>query len=161
MKDVSSEIENLKSDVRNEDNVDSFMEPGKKKRGRPKGSKNNAKPQTASINPMGGEAQAVPDIAATKKLVEPAVAALSMLGVKLAEDEAAAMVPTEMEIIADSAAACVNQYLPGVLGAHANAVVLSVALGQWALRVYLLRQATLSRLKKEKALNAVPDNGVQ
>lgn len=160
MKDVSSEIENLKSDVRNEDNVDSFMEPGKKKRGRPKGSK--SKPvENAQVNPLGSSAPPVPDIAATKKLVEPAVAALSMLGVKLAEDEAAAMVPTEMEIIADSAAACVNQYLPGVLGAHANAVVLSVALGQWALRVYLLRQATLSRLKKEKALNAVPDNGVQ
>ena len=160
MKDVSAEIENLKTDVKNEDHVDSFMEPGKKRRGRPKGSKTKTA-SAAPVNPMGEGAPQVPDIEATKKLVAPAVAGLSALGVKLAEDEAAAMQKTEMEVIVDSAAACVNQYLPGVLGEHANAVVLSVALGQWALRVYLLRQATLSRIKKEKIVNAVPDQGVQ
>lgn len=158
MKDVSSEIENLKSDVRNEDNVDSFMEPGKKKRGRPKGSKTKVSSET--VNPMGGTTPPVPDVEATKKLIAPAVSALSVLGVKLAEDEAAAMQPTETEIIIDSAAACVNQYLPGVLGAHANAVILSVALAQWSFRVYLLRQATLAKLKREKQVHAVPEQGV-
>lgn len=152
MKDVSSEIEQLKSDVRNEDHVDSFMEPGKKRKGRPKGSKNKVSQGSQAINPMGDSTQAIPDIEATKKLVAPAVSALSILGVKLAEDELAAMQPTEMEIIVDSGAACINQYLPGVLGLHANAIVLSVALAQWSLRVYLLRQATLSKLQKEKQM---------
>lgn len=158
MKDVTSEIDKLKSDVQNEDNVDSFMEPGKKRRGRPKGSKTKS-PGPENIMSAPG-APSVPDIEATKKMVQPAVAALSMMGVKIAEDDAAAMVPTETEIIVDSAAACINQYLPGVLGAHANAVVLSVALAQWGLRVYLLRQATLSKLQKERQLRAVPDQGV-
>lgn len=147
MKDVTSSLDQLKSDVREEDHVDSFMEPGKKRKGRPKGSKN----KTEKVNPMGSVgAPPIPDIEATKKLITPAVSGLSLLGVKLAEDEAAAMQPTEMEVIVESAAACVNQYLPGVLGQHANAIVLSVALAQWSLRVYLLRQATLAKMKKEK-----------
>lgn len=159
MKDVTSEIEQLKSDVKNEDNVDSFMEPGKKKRGRPKGSTKKA---TAQVNPMDGTSNPqVPDIEATKKLVAPAVSALSAMGVKIAEDQTAAMQPTEMEVIIDSGAACVNQYLPGVLGAHANAVVLSVTLAQWGFRVYMLRQMNLAKLKNEAKLRAVPDNGVE
>lgn len=161
MKDVSSEIENLKSDVKNEDHVDSFMEPGKKRRGRPKGSTSKGKQTSAPINPLGdAPAPPIPDIEATKKLVAPAISALSALGEKFAEDSAAAMQKPEMEVIVDSAAACVNQYLPGVLGAHANAVILSVALGQWGLRVYLLRQATLARLRREKAINVTPETTI-
>lgn len=156
MKDVTSELTELQNDVKNEDNINSFMEPGKKKRGRKPGSKNKPKdangPAYQSVNPMGGSNPEVPNIEATKNLVKPAIAALSVLGVRIAEDDAAAMQETEMSIIVDSAAACVNQYLPGVLGAHANAVILSVALGQWSLRVYLLRLATIERMKREKEL---------
>lgn len=151
MKDLSSEIEQLKTDVKNEDHVDSFMEPGKKRKGRPKGSKNRA--QTSNpVNPMGGEGAPIPipDIEATKKLVAPAVSALSALGVKYAEDDAAKMQEPEVTVIVDSAAACINQYLPGVLGVHANAVVLAVTLGQWSLRVYFLRQASLAKLRQQQ-----------
>lgn len=148
MKDVSSEIEQLKTDVKNEDHVDSFMEPGKKRKGRPKGSKNAPK---NPVNPMGVDgAPPIPDIEATKKMVAPMVSALSALGVKYAEDEAARMQEPEVIVIVDSAAACINQYLPGVLGAHANAVVLAVTLGQWSLRVYFLRQANMEKLRQQK-----------
>lgn len=159
MKDVSAEIENLKTDVQKEDHVDSFMEPGKKRKGRPKGSTN--KPKAVNVMGEASSAPQIPDLEATKKLVKPGVSALSALGVKFAEDETAAMQPPEVEVIVDSAAACINQYLPGVLGAHANAVVLSVTLAQWGLRVYFLRQASLAKLRQEKAMRAVQEPPIQ
>lgn len=150
MKDVSLSLDQLKNDVQGEDSADTFMEPGKKRRGRPKGSKNKSS-DTQKVNPMGGgsDLPPTPDVEQTKKLVRPAVEAISFMGVKIAEDPSAAMQPTELEIIVETSALCINQYLPGVLGTHANAIVLSVTLAQWSLRVWLLRQAKLEELKQK------------
>ena len=52
MKDVAVSIDQLKNDVQGEDSADTFMEPGKKRRGRPKGSKNRNADE--KVNPMGG-----------------------------------------------------------------------------------------------------------
>lgn len=151
MKDVSQSLDQLKNDVQAEDSADTFMEPGKKRRGRPKGSKNQKTSDAQRVNPVGGSAELppTPDVEQTKKLVRPAVEAISFMGVKIAEDPAAAMQPTELEIIVETSALCINQYLPGVLGTHANAIVLSVTLAQWSLRVWLLRQAKLEELKQK------------
>lgn len=151
MKDVSLSLDQLKNDVQGEDSADTFMEPGKKRRGRPKGSKNKTSDSNAQrVNPMGGpDVPPTPDVEQTKKLVRPAVEAISFMGVKIAEDPGAAMQPTELEIIVETSALCINQYLPGVLGTHANAIVLSVTLAQWSLRVWLLRQAKLEELKQK------------
>ncbi len=70
MSDIDSSLEKLKVDAANEDSADSFMEPGKKRRGRPKGAKNKT-----SQNPMGGsEVNAPPvgpDHEKIKQLTEP------------------------------------------------------------------------------------------
>lgn len=161
MKELSSgdsdfELGKLAQDASTEDQNDSFMEP-KKKRGRPKGSKNSTRSKDAPSPPKGAERILGGDtpptreeqIAQTKKYIKPVVGIISNVGVKIAEDPAAAMGPDEAEIIAESAAACIQQYLPDVLGAHANAVVLLTALGNWSLRVYLLRMANLEAMREK------------
>lgn len=158
---TENELESLKHDAASEDAADSFMHP-KKKRGRPKGSKSHAKASGgASDVPPGGPSGPRPlgtepdprafqqEVENNKKFVRPMIGAVSSLGVKYAEDERAAMGPTEMEVIVDSASACLAQYLPAVLGAHANAVVLFATLTQWSFRVYMLRMENLEKLKAE------------
>lgn len=160
--DADFELGKLAGDAATEDAVDSFMNP-KKKRGRPKGSKNsnqgkNVPPPKGTQNILGGDTPPSREeqIAQTKKYIKPVVGIISNVGVKIAEDEKAAMAPNEAEIIAESAAACINQYLPDVLGNHANAVVLLTALGNWSLRVYLLRMANLEAMRERaKAMRNV------
>lgn len=151
------ELESLKSDAASEETSNSFMEPKKKGRGRPKGSTNKAKAAAAAgggpDNPMGSIGSArnpAEDISKVKDYLKPVVELLSMKGAQLAEDPRGAMAPTEIEIITDAAANCVNQYLPGVLGEHANAIVLLTALGTWGARVFVLRQMKLAEMMEMK-----------
>jgi len=151
MKSVDTVLDKLQNDAKGEDTSDSFMEPAKKSRGgRPKGSKNRpaVNPTASGEDNSGPGLPPLPDIEQTKKLIRPGVEALSLMGVKLAADQAAAIQPTEMEIIVETGALCVNQYLPGVLGIHANAIVLLVTLSQWSLRVYLLRQTNIQKMRE-------------
>lgn len=151
------DLSSLSSDAASEDQNDSFMEP-KKKRGRPKGSTKKKDTPPPSNAKLGGDLPPTREeqIAQTKKYIKPVVGIISNVGVKIAEDEKAAMGTDEMEIIAESAAACIQQYLPDVLGAHANAVVLLTALGNWSLRVYMLRMANLEAMRERaKAMRNV------
>lgn len=153
MSDQFLELENLKSDAASEETSNSFMEPKKKGRGRPKGSTKAKAEADRAQNPMGGigaSQNPTQDLEKVKGYLRPVVELISMKGVQIAEDERAAMAKTEMEIITDAAANCVNQYLPNVLGEHANAIVLATALGAWAARVLVLRQMKLAELIEEK-----------
>lgn len=159
---VESEIDSLKVDASAEDTADSFMEP-KKKRGRKPGSKNKPKVDTSTasgapgvgpqpLGSSGGDPQSpnfASEVEQNKQFVRPALLAISSLGVKLAETEKAAIGPVEMEILVNSGAACLAQYMPAVLGAHANAIVFLTCFSQWSLQVYLLRQARLQELREE------------
>lgn len=159
------ELGKLAGDASTEDQNDSFMEP-KKKRGRPKGSKNfshqgkNVPPPKGTEKFLGGDTPPTREeqIAQTKKYIKPVVGVISSVGEKIAEDKTAAMTLEEIEIISESAAACIQQYLPDVLGAHANAVVLLASLGQWSLRVYMLRMANLDAMREraKAARNVTP-----
>lgn len=159
---VEADIDTLKNDAAAEDTADSFMEPKKKgKRGRPPGTKNKPKMDTAGPGPGGpgqplGSSGGDPqnpnfqaETEANKQFVRPALLAMSSLGVKIAETEKAAIGPVEMEIMVNSGAACIAQYMPAVLGAHANAIVFLTCFSQWSLQVYLLRQARLAEMREE------------
>lgn len=138
-------IADLKASVDDGEAPQEFMKP--KKRGRKPGQKNKPK-DGASPEVMHGLSDKEA-LLANKRMVRPVWEMLSGVGVKLAEDERAALGAAELEVLVDTSAAVIHQYLPELLGQHANLVVLSLTFGQWSLRVYMLRQANLERLKAE------------
>lgn len=145
----SEAIEDLKERAVQDGEPPEFMKPDKKRgRGRPKGSTSEKKEGI----PHETKSSAADQIIANKKLMLPMWQAISGVGVKLAEDKEAAIGVVEMEVLVDTSAACVHQYLPNLLGEHANLIVLSVTFAQWSLRVYLLRQAKLEQLIAERRM---------
>lgn len=161
---VQARLANLKAKAQGEDSGVTFMEPTAK-RGRPKGVK-DAQPRKSKSNPDGGRVEgffdkyepqtdklpteaAPPDLETLKRTIKPAIQAISNVGVKVAESNDAAMSGEEMETILNSAAECVNLYLPAMLSKHANAVVLAVSLGNYSFRVYMLRQKKLEEMRAE------------
>lgn len=141
--DVDPKLQELAADARveAEGSEAQFMQP--KKRGRKKGGHNRPKEER--------EPQAFSEerIKVNRQLVAPLWGTVSKLGVKIAEDEAAAIAEPEMLIFVDMSARCIEQYLPGLLGEHANAIVLGVTFAQWSLRVYTLRRMKLEILREE------------
>lgn len=154
---ISSKLEGLKSDAQGEENSGGFMSPGKK-RGPKKGVKYGPRPSKDASAPNnivgenGATPNAVQDIEQVKKILTPVFQTCSAIGVKMAETPEAAMGAVELEIMVDSAARCVNQYLPGVLGAHASLIVLTLTFSQWSLKVYLLREAKLQEMRAKQAM---------
>ena len=160
--DDHERLQKLEAESKLEASEDTFMEPSKKRKGfkkdgtprAPWGSKTRG---GKHVNPIGtevSEGQSQADIEQTKKYIRPLMEMVSGVGVRLAETKDAAMGPNELEILTDTASACVNQYLPNVLGEHANLVVFTLTFSQWSLRVYMLRQARLAELRAE--LNGMP-----
>lgn len=134
-----------------EDGDQSFMNPVKpKKRGRPPGSKkkeNKAEPEQTEA--YGTEIDPQKQIDALKPIVRPLIEVLEKAGVKLAETEDARMGEEVLQCLVDTGSACVHQYLPGVVGAHANLIVFSMTMANWTLKVYMLRMRELERLREE------------
>ena len=136
----------------------SFMSPesapAPKRRGRPKGSKNKSSDEKSSgpevLPPEGGTTSAAEQIEANKQFLAPVFQMMSQAGVRLAGDEKAAIGPDEMVIMVDSAARCVHQYLPNVVGAHTNLVVFGLTFANWGLRIYALREAKLAEIAELK-----------
>lgn len=154
--EIDHALGNLASGAAQEDSVDSFMDPVKKGRGRPKGTKNRPKDGTPApgASPLGaGNPENDPrlQLEQTKKYIRPVVEIASKAGVKLCESEEGAMSPSEIEIIAESAAACVQQYLPNALGDHANLIVLLTVTGNWAAKVYMIRLAKIEEYRRRAA----------
>lgn len=149
----TEKLDYLREGAEKDSSPDTFMDPVKK-RGRPKGSKNKQS-KAEHVNPMSGGIATTPSadpqraIDELKPVMRPMWSMISNVGVKLSETPEAAIGATEMEILVNTSAACVNQYLPGLLGTHANLVVLSCTFGQWAVRVYLLRLAKIEQYKEE------------
>lgn len=154
--DKKADLQDLSAKAAQEDSAKEFMNPVRG-RGRPKGAKN--KPH----DPVSGTSASGPtpiseseDLQQVKKYVKPVFEMISGVGVKIAEDNRAAFGPEEMEILVDSGANCINQYLPGLLGEHKHLIVLTATLSQWSIKVYMLRQMNLDKLRRELRSNAVP-----
>lgn len=145
--ETKEKLEDLKTAAEDDDSTSKqFMDPTQEKKG--KRPYTRRKPLKAEREALEAESAQV-NLEQVKNAIRPAFGMLSNVGVKLAESPEAAIGPQEMIVMVDSATACVNQYLPAVLGLHANAIVLSLALGNWSLRVYMLRQAKLEQLREE------------
>jgi hypothetical protein len=151
-----------------EDDSKGFMDPTvpvKKKRGRPP----KIRPDEVSeiAEPIG------PSIAEqleqNKNLVRPLFKICSDAGVKYAGTRDAEIDSTTLSILVDSSALCIHQYLPDVLGRHAALITLSVTFTQWGLRVYMLRQQEIEKIRRtNEAVNTInkmtekrPDEPVQ
>lgn len=148
-------IDKLANDAAQEDSTASFMEPAKK-RGRKKGGKNKPKENVMGtgggdgprpLQDVAGQAGSVEQI---KQYVKPMFQIISGLGVKIAENEKAALSETELDILTTSSANCINHYLPGIMGAHADLMILCACFGQWGFRVYLLREQEKARILEER-----------
>lgn len=144
--DVKEKVADLAAAATEEVEAGGFMDPVAKKRGRPKGSK--TRPREPEVLEPAPDPQA--EINAIKPLMRPMWGMISQAGVKIAETPEAAIGPAELEVLVDTSAACVHQYLPGLLGTHANLIVLCVTFSQWSLKVYMLRQLKLAELIEER-----------
>lgn len=154
--EVKATLDDLSVDASTEENVGAFMDPvskrGKrgpyKKRGRDESEEKTSEAETQNL---------AVEIDKLKPLMRPMWETVSTLGVKIAETPDAAIGPNELIVFVDTSAACVHQYLPGLLGTHANLIVLSLTFGQWAARVYMLRQMQLDKLRREINPSGMPD----
>lgn len=146
--DPRPKLASLAQSASEEDAGASFMNPVKKKRGRPRKDEN---PAVEGSNDLG--TASAPDpmaaIEANKKLVRPMWEVIDRVGQKYAETTDAAMGPQILETLVDTSAACIHQYLPSLLSEHANLIVLSVTFSSWSLKVYMLRQAKLEELRAQ------------
>lgn len=159
--EVRAHVEDLAADASTEENVGAFMDPAskgdRKKRGPyKKRNKENSEETTATSSEAETQNLAA-EIDKLKPLVRPLWETISTVGVKIAETPDAAIGPNEMVVLVDCSAACVLQYLPGLLGTHASLIVLSLTFGQWASRVYILRQMQLDKLRREINPSGMPD----
>ncbi len=147
-------LNNMAQEVKSVEGDSTFMNPGeKKKRGRPKGWKKEAGPQSS---PVMGVNPAVSDNTETfKKILQPLWETVSAAAGEITGEEEARMKPQELELMTSSSAACINQYFPNALGQHANLLLFVTVSSIYSGRVWLLYQAKLKmihelRLKREK-----------
>lgn len=137
-----------------------FMEPGTKKRGRPKGSKfKSGAPEdggartSQSYNgaekaPGGGPS--VDHTADLMPLVKPLWQIADRTAVQYAGDERAAIGSDRLQILTQTTAQCLNQYLPDILGKHAPLCVLLVTVMQWGVVIYQVRTDNINKMKNER-----------
>lgn len=135
-----------------------FMNPGAKRRGRRPGSKNQARSGpgvaggTSGPGPMaGGTPQPhVDPIAELMPVTKGLATFYSNFLVQIAEDERAKLTEEKHAVISHTAAVCLNQYFPGVLGAHAALIVLSVTVLETGMSAMRFRNENLEKLREEK-----------
>lgn len=144
-----------------------FMEPGTKKRGRPKGSKDKrsgptqdpgARTQGSSTNSAAG-GPTVDHTAELIPLVRPLWLIADRTAVEYAGDERAALGADRLQVLVQTSAQCLNQYLPDVLGKHAPLCVMLVTVMQWSVIVYSVRRDNIEKIKRERVIN--PNTPVQ
>lgn len=140
--EAESKVSTFAAEAANVETQNEFMNPIK--RGRPKGSKNNVKIETPPDLNLDKE-----NVEKLKTYLTPVVDLVSEVGYRVSEDEKGRLSSQEIEIITSSAASCVNLYLPNVLGRHADLIVLTVTMAQWSVRVYMLRQMNLDKLRRQ------------
>lgn len=162
--EVTTRLDELAASAATSDSGAAFMSPDGapkvERRGRKKGSKNKPKDGSApevSDTPKPPDAEA--QIEANKQFLQPVFEMLSIAGVKVAGNEKAAIGPTEMVVIVDSASRCVHQYLPAVVGNHTNLLIFSLAMSSWGFRVYALREQSIDEIRKERAASGLPESG--
>lgn len=145
--DPTQKLDSLAQDAASEDQGKAFMNP-KRGRGRPKGSKKDKEtvaPEVQTSPPPTPEQ----NIEALKPILKPCFEMISGVGVRLCEEPQAAMTAAELNILVDTGAACIQQYLPGALTAHANLIVLMMTMGNWGMKVYMIREAKLAQYREE------------
>lgn len=148
----NEKLEKLAQDAAQEKGAASFMDPGsKKKRGRPPGSKNKAAGSTGAAREP-DEILPPPDMEKERETLKPVIAPvfnlMSLAGVKIAEDERAAINENTQTMMTHCAAGCVAKYLPGI-SQHADAICLSLMMTNWMMTVWLLRRENLAKMREE------------
>lgn len=147
-----TKLDEMATNARAEGAGQEFMNPGeppKKKRGRPKGS--TSKPQVDAI-PEDLQAQAEPSreerLEANKQLLEPCFKILSEAAIRKTGKVDAGFTNQELDVLCTSGAACIEQYLPNLVGRHANLIILSMTLGAWSFRVARIYEMEASKMRE-------------
>lgn len=117
-----------------------FMNPepklAKKGPGRPKGAKSETK--SKDERPKDEPKKAFIE---TKVLCYPIAKAVSIAGVSYTGDPRAAMSPDEAEMVAGALGGILDKYLPDAMQSFGAEIALTVAMGQYGLRLYAIKKS--------------------
>lgn len=153
-------LQNMALDAKEASATNGFMQPGTKSkgRGRPKGSKNekSGAPKDAGRGPDSSNDPGRPGgpntdhTAELIPLVRPLWLMADRMALEYAGDNRASLGAERMQILVQTSAQCLNQYLPDMLGKHAPLCVLLVTVMQWGVVVYSVRQDNIQKMKDVK-----------
>lgn len=132
-----------------------FMNPAKKKRGRPKGSKNEEKmagpanPSPAGHNPD-PILQSQQRIEANKQFIEGALDFLDDALYPLHETPEASLKskPKQKAAIVLNGAICMEQYLPDLMNRHMPLILVTMGLGSYGFGIFNARMAKLAEMNE-------------
>ncbi len=124
-----------------------FMDPGAKRRGRPKGSsKKTVKAESTPENTPDN----TPPMPPTTEIVRPVITLMSGWTSRMVKDERAKMLPEEAETITICTAALIDKYAMS-LGKYAVEIAFAATLGAYTLRVIAINETNKEdRAKKER-----------
>lgn len=159
-----SKLDALAHEAGSEPGEGGFMNPAKKRRGRPKGSKNETPPPSGPSNPdpKGHNPdpilQAQQRIEANKQFLGASLDFLDDALYPLHETPEASLKnkPKQKEQIIINGAICMEQYLPDLMNRHMPLILVSMGLGGYGFGIYNARMAKLkimnerARQKEEK-----------
>jgi hypothetical protein len=145
LNNAAEKLDNLAVGASEESAEGAFMNPQKKKRGRPRKS-GEEKPSLASTPSISVDpAQAA--IETNKQFVGPAIRMLENFAYARVPDERVKLGKDQFEVMVNSGAACIHQYLPDALNKHANLVVFLSTFGVW---IITIRSVAFELDRKEK-----------
>lgn len=150
IKEITSQIKATEGETK------TFMspEPPKRARGRPKkeDTKNQASGTSSpsSESAPGSPASQLPPPIPTSVIVKPIVHVLDRIGVGYVGHPGAAMKPEELEGIATALGLVLDKWMPTMSQKYGPELALSVALGQYGLRIMAAKKYVESEKKKSE-----------
>lgn len=164
---TESKLDSLAHEAGSEPGEGGFMNPKKKKGGRPPGAKNknpSAQPDCpASPSPSGH----IPDpimqsqqrIEANRQFIAGGMSFLDDALFPLHETPSARLKPDQRDLIVINGAICMEQYLPDLLNRHMPLILVSFGLGGYGFGIYNARKIKLAemneRARRQQAMNGV------
>lgn len=145
-----SKLETFAENARSEGVGNEFMNPGeppKKKRGRPKGSTSKPSPEPEEVQAT-QEPSRDERLHANKQLLEPCFKILSEAAIRKTGKIEAGFTNQELDVLCISGAECIEQYLPNLVGKHANLIILSMTLGAWSYRVARIYEMEAEKMRE-------------
>lgn len=157
-----SKLDNLAFDASTEGGEGGFMDPKKKKRGRPP--KGNAKPSQSENVASSGPIRLTPEDQVQKRIQSNQQFLSGCLGFlddalyPLHETPEARLKGEQKELIVTNGAICMEQYLPDMLNKHMPLILMSFGLGGYGFGIYNARQRKLKEMDKRVRAQETREN---